>query len=78
MGRPPTGQTPVRTVRLGDVWDEARANAEAEGHTMTDLVDRLLRRYNAARRREQHLHHRDGNPRNNDVANLELRETPEA
>lgn len=56
MGRPATGQTPVRTVRIGDAWDEARANAEADGEKFADVVDRLLRRYNAAaarRRRKQ-------------------------
>lgn len=51
MGRPATGQTPVRTLRLGQVWDEAKENAKSDGETMTDLVERLLRRYNAAKRR---------------------------
>lgn len=48
MGRPATGKTPVRTVRLGAVWDEAKTNAKADGETMTHVLDRLLRRYNAA------------------------------
>lgn len=30
----------------------------------------------AEERRAQHLHHRDGDPRNNDPGNLELREQP--
>jgi len=43
----------VRTVRIGDAWDEARANAEADGEKFADVLDRLLRRYNAAARRRR-------------------------
>lgn len=73
----------MRTVRIGDAWDEARANAEADGEKFAEVLERLLRRYNtaAARRRKlatQQVHHLDGDPRNNDVANLELRDQPDA
>jgi hypothetical protein len=53
MGRPATGQTPVRTVRIGAAWDEARANAEADGEKFADVLERLLHRYNAASARRR-------------------------
>lgn len=53
MGRPRTGETPVRSVRLGAVWEEAEANAKADGENMATLLDRLLRRYNTAARRRR-------------------------
>lgn len=55
MGRPATGQTPVRAVRIPDeVWDEAKANAKRDGHsTMTDLLATLLASYNAASARRR-------------------------
>jgi len=40
-------------VRIGEAWDEAKANAEAEGEKFADVLDRLLRRYNAAARRRR-------------------------
>lgn len=46
-GRPATGKTPVRSLRVGDVWDRAKAKAEAEGETITDVVERLLTEYAA-------------------------------
>lgn len=47
-GRPATGQTPVRAVRVGPVWDEAKAIADARGDHMAVIVDKALRRYIAA------------------------------
>lgn len=44
-GRPATGVTPKRNIRVGDVWDQAEELAKADGETMTDLVKRLLARY---------------------------------
>lgn len=41
-GRPATGQTPVRTARLGDVWDRCAKLADARGEKMTALVERAL------------------------------------
>lgn len=44
-GRPATGVTPKRNIRVGDVWDQAAELAEADNETMTSLVTRLLHRY---------------------------------
>ncbi|HSS38659.1 MAG TPA: hypothetical protein VLT58_07810 [Polyangia bacterium] len=43
----------MRTVRVGEAWDEARANAEADGEKFADVIERLLRRYNAAAARRR-------------------------
>lgn len=54
MGRPATGQTPVRSVRIADpTWNEAKDNAAAEGLTISDVIARLLDRYNAAEARKR-------------------------
>lgn len=45
VGRPATGQTPVRTARIGNVWDEAKAIADSRGEKMTAVVEAELRRY---------------------------------
>lgn len=42
-GRPATGITPKRNIRLGTTWDEAAAAAAEDGETMTAFVDRALR-----------------------------------
>lgn len=45
-GRPATGQTKIRGVRVPDaVWQEAKEKAEAEGKTVSDVVNDCLRRY---------------------------------
>jgi predicted HicB family RNase H-like nuclease len=45
-GRPATGQTPNRTVRVPDeVWRDAKEQAEAEGKSVSDIVNDCLRRY---------------------------------
>ena len=44
-GRPATGQVPVRTVRVGPVWDEAKALAAERGEKFSDVIDELLKRY---------------------------------
>lgn len=41
-GRPPTGVTPKRNIRVGDVWDEVEALVAAHGESMTDVIKRLL------------------------------------
>lgn len=41
-GRPATGQTPVRTLRLGGVWDRCAELAAERGEKMTALVERAL------------------------------------
>lgn len=46
MGRPATGQTTPRAVRVPDaVWDRAQAVAEANGETVSEVVRRALREY---------------------------------
>lgn len=48
MGRPATGQTPVRNVRVPDeIWRPALANARAEGKTLTEVIVAALQAYNA-------------------------------
>jgi hypothetical protein len=49
-GRPATGQVPVRTVRVGPVWDEARALAKEHGDRMPEIIEAALKRYVARRR----------------------------
>jgi hypothetical protein len=46
-GRPPKpgGETPVRTARVGNVWDEAAVIAKARGENMAGVLDRLLTSY---------------------------------
>lgn len=46
-GRPATGQTPKRNVRIGDVWDQGERLAAALGVSMTAYVEEALRRENA-------------------------------
>jgi hypothetical protein len=50
-GRPATGVTPKRNVRIGDTWTEGEALAEKLGMTMTAYVEDALRRQNARVRR---------------------------
>lgn len=45
-GRPATGQTPKRNVRIGDVWDQSERLARALGMRMTAYVEEALRREN--------------------------------
>lgn len=56
-GRPATGQTPVRTVRIGAVWDRCVELATGRGEKMTALVERALvaeeKRLNRRRAAEQ-------------------------
>lgn len=49
-GRPPTGVTPKRNIRIGPVWDQAAEIASARGETMTAVVEAALRRYVARHR----------------------------
>jgi hypothetical protein len=44
-GRPRTGVTPKRNIRIGEVWDAAAALAATRGETMTAVIERALRRY---------------------------------
>lgn len=46
MGRPATGQTRARNVRVPDgLWAAAKAKATAEGRTITDVIVTALHRY---------------------------------
>ena len=44
-GRPATGKTPTRSMRLGEVYDLAKAKAERNGETITAVVERALAEY---------------------------------
>jgi hypothetical protein len=44
-GRPRTGVTPKRNIRVGHIWDQAAAIAEARGETMTAVIERALHSY---------------------------------
>lgn len=45
-GRPPTGVTPKRNIRLGEVWERGEELAALLGITMTAYVEDALRRAN--------------------------------
>jgi hypothetical protein len=47
-GRPATGETPMRSFRMGPVWDEARTVAKERNENLRDVIERYLRRYIAA------------------------------
>jgi len=48
-GRPKTGVTPLRNVRVSDdLWRAAMAEAAERGETVTEVIIRALRRYAAA------------------------------
>ncbi len=51
-GRPPTGETPKRNIRIGPVWDEVAGYAAEDGEKMTTVVERLLLAYAAKRRKK--------------------------
>lgn len=45
-GRPPTGTTPLRSIRIGDpVWQPAKQIAAQRGETLTSVIERALRAY---------------------------------
>lgn len=44
-GRPATGKTPTRSMRLGSVYEQAKAKAEANGESIAAVVERLLAGY---------------------------------
>lgn len=46
-GRPPTeaGTLPTRSMRIGPIFDKARAIADAKGESITAVVTRLLEAY---------------------------------
>lgn len=44
-GRPRTGITPKRNIRVGQLWEDAEGLAHRQGKTMTQLVHELLEAY---------------------------------
>ena len=54
MARPATGKTPLRNIRVpDDLWQAAKAEAAAEGRSLTDVILGDLHRYVTRRRRER-------------------------
>jgi hypothetical protein len=51
-GRPATGTNPVRSMRIGAIFDEARRIAESHGESITVLVERLLTEYVAKHKQQ--------------------------
>ncbi len=51
-GRPATGITPKRNVRIGEVWEHGEELAAQLGMTMTAYVEDALRRANERVRRQ--------------------------
>jgi hypothetical protein len=51
-GRPATGQTPMRKLRAGAVWDEATVLAKGRKETTTAFVIRAIEREIARVKRE--------------------------
>lgn len=50
VGRPATGKTPSRNVRVPDgLWEAAKAKAATEGRTITEVIVSALHRYVSAR-----------------------------
>jgi hypothetical protein len=69
MGRPKSGETPQRNVRVpDDLWNAAKKEAKTEGRTMTDVINSALTRYvdkrRARRRAERYI------PLSPELANL--------
>ncbi|MEW2415274.1 GIY-YIG nuclease family protein [Streptomyces sp. NPDC046866] len=53
-GRPATGRTPKRNIRVADdLWEAAKVEAAAEGRPLTDVILGNLHRYVNRRRRER-------------------------
>lgn len=46
-GRPATGITPKRNVRIGDTWTRGEELAQQLGVSMTAYVEEALKRHNA-------------------------------
>lgn len=52
MPRPPTGQTPLRSIRVGDeIWEHVERAAEEDGTTTAHIVRQALLEYAAKRAR---------------------------
>lgn len=44
-GRPATGHQPTRSVRIGDVWDEAKVIAAGRQESINQVITRALENY---------------------------------
>lgn len=44
-GRPATGHSPTRSVRIGPVWDEAMEIAKDRGDKLNQVITRALENY---------------------------------
>jgi predicted transcriptional regulator len=54
MGRPRTGETPIRHVRVGDsLWSQIAEIAREQGRSVTAVVIDALKRYVAWYRRQK-------------------------
>lgn len=48
VGRPATGKTPLRNIRVSTpIWEAAKARAKTEGRTLTDVLVSYLKEYGA-------------------------------
>jgi hypothetical protein len=46
MNEPPSGPTPLRSVRISDaIWSAAQARARTEGKTVSQVIVEALERY---------------------------------
>lgn len=79
--------TPLRKFRADDpLWEAfsaAVANSPDPEADRAKVLRQFMRWYAGLPgaelpKRAQQVHHRDGDPRNNDVSNLEIREQPDA
>jgi HNH endonuclease len=66
------------TVRLpGELYEWLRREAFETREPMSVIIIAAISEHRArASARGKGIHHKDGNPRNNDLDNLELRESP--
>lgn len=54
LGRPRTGVTPHRSVRVGRSWDQAKVVARERGDKMSDIITKALEEYVAKYREWTH------------------------
>lgn len=51
-GRPATGHSPTRSMRIGQVWDDAKTIAEKRGDSLNGVITRALEMYVELHKRE--------------------------
>lgn len=52
VGRPPTGETPKRQVRIGSEWERAEAAASSLGMKTAAYIEQALKRENDRTQRQ--------------------------